>query len=103
MLEDFLSGRPYWARRDRDHLERVIGLRARADRRTRIGMRDEIRELREDLARVALLARALADACVKGGVLTHNQIAEMMTAADLADGVADGKLDPRTLRPRRES
>jgi hypothetical protein len=73
MLEDFLSRRPYWARRDRDRLERVIGLRARAD------------------------------ACVKGGVLTPNQIAEMMTAADLADGVADGKLDPRTLRPRRES
>ena len=59
-----------------------------------------IKELEADLGRVALITRALMDACLKKGVLSQIEIAEMMRAADAADGVEDGKLAPRMFRAR---
>lgn len=73
-----------------------------ANRNSRIRSNDRIQELEDDLGRVALLVRSLADACVKKGVLTHNEIAEMMHKADVFDGVPDGKLNPKALRPPQE-
>ena len=59
-----------------------------------------VAQLEDDLGRVALLTRALMDACLKKGVLTQIEIAEMMTNADMSDGVRDGKLDLSSLRQR---
>ena len=52
-----------------------------------------VQQLEDDLGRVALVARALMDACLKKGVLTQLEIAEMMRKADASDGSEDGRLD----------
>jgi hypothetical protein len=59
-----------------------------------------VQQLEDDLGRVALLTRALIDAVLKKGVLTQIELAEMMTKADMQDGVRDGKLDLKTLHLR---
>jgi len=59
-----------------------------------------VQQLEDDLGRVALLTRALIDAILKKGVLSQVELAEMMTKADMQDGVRDGKLDMRTLHQR---
>lgn len=59
-----------------------------------------VAQLEDDLGRVALLTRALMDAILKKGVLSQIELAEMMTKADLSDGVRDGKLDLSSLRQR---
>jgi hypothetical protein len=63
-------------------------------------LKKRVKELEDDLGRVALLTRALMDAILKKGVLTQIEIAEMMTAADMSDGERDGKLDLRSIRQR---
>ena len=57
-----------------------------------------VADLEADLGRVALLARALMDACIKKGVLSQLDIAQMLWAIDASDGVEDGRLDPKMLR-----
>lgn len=59
-----------------------------------------VKQLEDDLGRVALLTRALMDAILKKGVLSQIEIAEMMTKADLADGTRDGKLDMSSFRQK---
>jgi hypothetical protein len=59
-----------------------------------------VAQLEDDLGRVALLTRALMDAILKKGVLSQIELAEMLTKADMQDGVRDGKLDLRTLHQR---
>jgi len=65
----------------------------------RIQLVDRVSQLEDDLGRALLLIRALAETCVAKGVLSREEIAEMAKRVDLADGVADGKLDPETIRP----
>jgi hypothetical protein len=57
---------------------------------------EEIDELRADVARLALLARSLAEVCVDKGALTREELKRKMLDLDLSDGRADGGLDPRT-------
>ncbi|HTF87646.1 MAG TPA: hypothetical protein VK843_04495 [Planctomycetota bacterium] len=57
------------------------------------------RALEDDLGRVALLARALAEVCIKKGLLTPAELGQMMTEVDMADGASDGKLDPEVAFP----
>jgi len=63
-------------------------------------LKKRVKELEDDLGRVALLTRALMDAILKKGLLSQIEVAEMMTAADMSDGERDGKLDLRSLRQR---
>jgi hypothetical protein len=65
-------------------------------------LKARVDQLEDDLGRVALLTRALMDACLKKGVLSQVEIAEMMTQADMSDGVRDGKLDLSSLRQRSQ-
>jgi hypothetical protein len=62
-----------------------------------------VADLEGDLGRVALLARALMDACIKKGLLTQLEIAQMLRAIDASDGVEDGRLDPKMYRPKRDA
>ena len=62
---------------------------------------DRVKRLEDDLGRVALVARALMDACLKKGVLTQVEIAEMMRKADASDGTEDGRLDMGSFRSGR--
>jgi hypothetical protein len=59
-----------------------------------------VADLESDLGRVALLARALMDACIKKGLVSQLDIAQMLRAIDASDGVEDGRLDPKMLRGR---
>ena len=65
-----------------------------------VGLEARVADLESDLGRVALLARALMDACIKKGVVSQLDIAQMLRAIDASDGVEDGRLDPKMLRQR---
>ncbi len=87
----------FWTARELDRIDQEMYARRRTEQRGRIELRQRVEELEDDLGRVALLARALAEACLQKGLLTRNEIAAMATKVDTADGVQDGKLDPRRL------
>lgn len=55
--------------------------------------------LEDDLGRVALLARALAQLCLRQGILKAEDLKNMLLEVDLADGVADRRLDPKAVMP----
>ena len=60
---------------------------------------DRTRALEDDLARVALLARSLAELCLEKGLLTEAELGRKIVEVDLADGVGDGRLDPAVALP----
>ena len=62
------------------------------------GLEVRVKQLEEDLGRVALIARALMDAVMKKGLLSQVELAQAMNAADTADGTRDGKLDMSSFR-----
>jgi hypothetical protein len=62
------------------------------------GLELRVKQLEDDLGRVALIARALMDAVVKKGLLTQVELAQAMSSADSADGARDGKLDMSSFR-----
>ncbi len=63
---------------------------------------ERMSQLEDDLARTHLLIHALVEACVDKGILTREQITRACTRLDLLDGVADGKLDPAVIRPKKK-
>lgn len=89
----------FWTAREFGRMDVQMRRRARTARKGRVQIRKQVDELEEDLGRIALLCRALAEVCIKKGVLTHNELAAMIGEVDLADGVQDGRLDPKKLRP----
>lgn len=62
------------------------------------GLDARVKQLEDDLGRVALITRALMDGIVKKGVLSQVELAELMSKADSADGTRDGKLDMSSFR-----
>jgi hypothetical protein len=69
-----------------------------AHRRTQTARR--VAELERDLARVALVVRALAELALERGLFTDAQLRRKFDEADLADGVFDASLDPKLVAPR---
>ena len=61
-------------------------------------LRQRVDELEDDLGRATLIVHALAEACVRKGLLGREEIAAIVDEVDLLDGKADGKLDPAALR-----
>jgi len=59
-------------------------------------------QLEEDVARVALLSRALAELCLKKGLFTKRELAEQLVATDIMDGALDFGLDPALALPGEE-
>lgn len=53
-----------------------------------------IEQLERDLGYTTLLARALAEACLKKGVLTQEELHAMVREVDVADGRLDGRASP---------
>ena len=96
-LFDFIFKEQVTPRRIRK-IEADLLHKSRADRNSRIRANERIEALEEDLGRAALVLRALMEACVKKGVVTPDELLLLMKQADLADGAADGKLDPKRLR-----
>lgn len=56
-------------------------------------------QLEADLARAVLIIHTLVEACVRKGVFTREELAQVSAQVDLWDGTADGRLDPATVRP----
>jgi hypothetical protein len=77
-----------------DHLRRIRSSTARSAG----AVHDRTEELEDDLGRLTLLVHALAEACVRKGVLSREEISAMASEIDLLDGCADGKLAPSTFR-----
>jgi hypothetical protein len=92
-LHDFFTAR------ELNQLEERERRRREQQRRWRRADHQRIEVLEEQLARVAMLARGLADACLSKGVLTREELAGFLLEADLADGVEDGGLDPDVALP----
>jgi len=69
-----------------------------AHRRTQSARRLE--EVERDLARVALVVRAIADLAIARGLFTNVQLRAQFDAADFADGVFDAALDPKLVAPQ---
>ncbi|HYW79607.1 MAG TPA: hypothetical protein VE890_08520 [Thermoguttaceae bacterium] len=83
--------------------ECVSRLRHRdADAHTSENTAARVEQLEGDLARAVLLIHALTEACLERGVFTREEIAQAAAEIDLLDGVADGKLDPATVRPKEK-
>ena len=92
-LHDFFTAREF------NELEKRRRRRFRRDQSQRRGDRERIDELEQDLARVAMLARGLAEACLTKGVLSREELAAALLEADLADGAEDQVLDPSVALP----
>jgi hypothetical protein len=92
-------GGDVWTWREFDALNARLERMRRSASATRIQANDRIADLEDDLARTTLLVHALAEVCVRKGLLTREEIAEIAEQIDLLDGQVDGKLDPATQRP----
>jgi hypothetical protein len=78
--------------------KKVAAMRAARLRAAKTGAQ-HARELEDDLGRVALLARALAEVCLQKGLMTREELGRMIEQVDMADGSLDGKLDPKVTLP----
>jgi hypothetical protein len=77
----------------------------RAARLNRVRIHDKnvtrrhVQDLERDLGRVALVARSLAELCIRKGVFSAEEFEAQFRESDLADGVSDGRLDPKVVKP----
>lgn len=88
----------FWTAREFNRMEEeVAGNRAMTRWRTRelkgdlAGLRERVLELEDDLGRATLLLRALADTCVKKGLLSRAELQVVASRLDAEDGSVDGK------------
>jgi hypothetical protein len=75
---------------------------ARKGRRARAGQQavdSRLDETEADLGRTLLLTMSVNQILVRKGFLSPAEIAHVAGELDMADGIADGKLDPATVRP----
>lgn len=77
-------------------VDQRMGLRT--SRRTH-DLQTRVERLEQDLGRVALLARALAEACVAHGALPLEAVKREIERCDHFDGAADGRLDASYAHP----
>lgn len=70
----------------------------RASIRSRKSQEERLALLEGDIARLALMATTLAEAVVRKGLMTREEVRELAGEIDALDGSIDGKLDPSALR-----
>jgi len=81
--------------------ERIVRMRRREwDSRRRSG--EDLDRLENDVARVALLARALAELGLKKGLFTREELLAQLLESDMSDGAEDHKLAPDVVMPGEE-
>lgn len=95
-LVDLVFGPEWKALRELEHKTQRLSL-VSAHRRAQTARR--VQELERDLARVALVVRAIADLCIARGLFTAEQLRSQFDHADFADGVFDQALDPKLVAP----
>ena len=72
---------------------------SRSRRRAHATQTDRMRELESELARVSLLAFALAELCIDKGVVTVDELEARLKQVDGSDGNEDGGLSPGRALP----
>jgi hypothetical protein len=82
-----------------DELERRLASSHRVAWERHSSARARIEALERDLGRIALVTRSLADLCISKGLLTKNELVQLMLEADLADGVRDQRLSADVVLP----
>jgi len=82
-----------------EELERRLKVNSSVAREGRASLKARIEALENDLGRVALLARALADLCLSKGLITREELVRQLLEADLADGKRDQRLQARVVMP----
>jgi hypothetical protein len=87
----------YFTAEEFNRMDRRVRQMRSSQARSSADLRDRIADLEDDLGRLTLLTYALAEACVRKGVFTREEIASFADELDLVDGRADGKLDPSAL------
>jgi len=80
-------------------LEKHLALKHKFDSERQKSAKVRIEALEDDLGRVALLARALADLCLSKGLLTKEELVRQLLQADLADGKQDQRLQAKVVMP----
>ena len=85
-----------------NRLEKKLAEERHSSFEKRSEARKRVVSLEDGLARVALLARSLADLCIAKGILTREELAAQLAATDFADGARDQRLDPEVALPGEE-
>jgi hypothetical protein len=85
-----------------NHLEEQLADERHRHVQKRAEARQRVVSLEDGLARVALLARSLAELCIAKGVLTREELTAQLAATDFADGARDQRLDPEVALPGEE-
>jgi len=98
-LDEFLAAVRIISGREFDPLRNRVRAESRAQGRRLSRAEQRVELLEEALARVAMLARALAETCLAKGVLTREELEQALLEADLSDGEQDGGLDPSVVLP----
>jgi hypothetical protein len=80
-------------------LEKGLAAAARDRIRDKAQLATRVEQLERDLGSVSLVARTLADLCLRKGVFSAEEFEAQFREADLADGVGDGRLDPKVVKP----
>ena len=98
-LEEFFVSLRHVQGHEFDKLRRHVRADRSRRRRKLSAAEQRVEALEEALARVTMLARALAELCLAKGLVTRAELERALAEADLADGAEDGGLDPSVALP----
>ena len=97
-----LSISKYFGARHKELMDAKIKRYRAQARDSRFDQDARLAQLEDDFARALLVIHSLAETCIAKGVFTQAELMEITERVDLEDGVADGKLNPETIRPVTE-
>lgn len=98
-LDEFFTSLRHVQGREFDELHKRVRSESRTRGRRLTKAERRVEALEEALARVTMLARALAELALAKGLVTRAELERALAEADLADGVGDGGLDPSVALP----
>jgi len=100
----------YFMKKEDERIDRLVQRHrqrmARKGRRMADGQQaveGRLDEVEVDLGRTLMLTMAVNQILVRKGFLTPAEIARVAGDLDMADGIADGKLDPAVVRPHESA
>lgn len=85
----FLSD--YLTRREFKQVDRQLRSQRRIQMSARRELRERIQDLEDENGRLALMVRALTEACIRKGVFSRDELQQIATEVDLWDGADDDR------------
>ncbi len=92
----------FWTARQFNAMEDQLKARRKVSTRQRLRVSEKVEELEDELDRLALFSRSLAEACIRKGVVSRSDLAAVMKEIDVADGGEDGKITRPEQTPARK-